>query len=146
MQETPVWCLNREDPLEEGTATYCSILAWRIPWTEEPGWLQSLGLQKVGYDWATKHSTASSLSSTFWDGETDVPGVSLLEGVHAQLCLTCYNPMDCSLQRTWSLAHRKCLIQANYNAKLSSKNFYDVIIQYDHRNFMYKFKYSDFYI
>ena len=39
-----------EDPLEEGTATHCSILAWRIPWTEEPGGLQSMGLQRVGHD------------------------------------------------------------------------------------------------
>ena len=38
-----------EDPLEEGIATHSSILAWRIPWTEEPGGLQSMGLQRVGY-------------------------------------------------------------------------------------------------
>ena len=42
--------LGREDPLEEGTATHSSILAWRIPWTEEPGRLQSIGLQRVGHD------------------------------------------------------------------------------------------------
>ena len=42
--------LGREDPLEEGTATYSSILAWRIPWTEEPGGLWSLGLQRVRQD------------------------------------------------------------------------------------------------
>ena len=45
MQETWVQSLGWEDPLEKGTATYCSILAWRIPWTEEPGGLQSTGLQ-----------------------------------------------------------------------------------------------------
>ena len=39
-----------EDPLEEGMATYSRILAWRIPWTEEPGGLQSMGSQKVGHD------------------------------------------------------------------------------------------------
>ena len=43
MQETWVRSLGGEDPLEKGTATHCSILAWRIPWTEEPGGLQSLG-------------------------------------------------------------------------------------------------------
>ena len=43
-----------EDPLEEGRATHPSILAWRIPWTEEPGGLQSMGLQRVGHDWATE--------------------------------------------------------------------------------------------
>ena len=42
--------LGREDPLEEGMATHSSILAWRIPWTEEPGGLQSTGSQRVGHD------------------------------------------------------------------------------------------------
>ena len=41
---------GREDPLEEGAATHSSILAWRIPWTEEPGGLQSTGLQKVRHN------------------------------------------------------------------------------------------------
>ena len=49
MQETWILSLGWEDPLEEGMATYSSILAWRIPWTEEPGGLQSLGLQRVGH-------------------------------------------------------------------------------------------------
>ena len=43
MQETQVWSLSQEDPLEKGMATHSSILAWRIPWTEEPGGLQSMG-------------------------------------------------------------------------------------------------------
>ena len=47
VQETPVPFLGREDPLEEGKATHSSILAWRIPWTEEPGGLQSTGSQRV---------------------------------------------------------------------------------------------------
>ena len=42
--------LGQEDPLEEGMATHSSILAWRIPWTEEPGGLQSIGSQKVGHN------------------------------------------------------------------------------------------------
>ena len=49
MQETWVQSLGREDPLEKGLATYSSILAWRIPWTEEPGGLSSMGLQRVGH-------------------------------------------------------------------------------------------------
>ena len=53
--ETWVWSLSWEDPLEEGMAVHSSILAWRIPWTEEPGRLQSMGLQRVGHNWATKH-------------------------------------------------------------------------------------------
>ena len=50
MQETWVQSLDWEDPPEEGMATHSSILAWRIPWTEEPGGLQSTGLQRVRYD------------------------------------------------------------------------------------------------
>ena len=55
MQETWVQSLGREDPLEKELATRSSILAWRIPWTEEPGELQSVGLQKS--DSATKQQT-----------------------------------------------------------------------------------------
>ena len=50
MQETWVQSLGREGPLEEGMATHYSILAWRIPWTEEPGRLQPIGSQRVGHD------------------------------------------------------------------------------------------------
>ena len=50
MRETWVQSLSWEDALEEGMATYCSILAWRIPWTEEPGGIQSMGLQGVEHD------------------------------------------------------------------------------------------------
>ena len=56
MQETRVPSLGRENPLEKEMATHSSILAWRIPWTEEPGGLQSTGLQRVGHNWATSLS------------------------------------------------------------------------------------------
>ena len=49
-QETWVPSLGREDPLEKGMATHSSILAWRIPWTEEPGGLQSMGSQRVRHN------------------------------------------------------------------------------------------------
>ena len=49
-REMQVPSLGQEDPLQEGTATHSSILAWRIPWTEEPGGLQSLGSQRVRHD------------------------------------------------------------------------------------------------
>ena len=55
MQETWVQSLRWEDPLEEEMTTYSSILAWVIPRTEEPGWLQSMGSQRVGHNWATEH-------------------------------------------------------------------------------------------
>ena len=50
MQETWVRSLGWEDPLEKAMATHSTILAWRIPWTEEPGGLQSTGSQRVGHD------------------------------------------------------------------------------------------------
>ena len=50
MWKTQVRSLGQEDPLEKGTATHSSILAWRIPWAEEPGWLQSMESQSVGHD------------------------------------------------------------------------------------------------
>ena len=50
MQETWVQSLGWEDPLEKGMATHSSLLAWRIPWTEEPGGLQSTRSQRVGHD------------------------------------------------------------------------------------------------
>ena len=53
MQETWVRSLGREDPLEKEMATHSSTLAWKIPWTEEPGELQSMGSQWIKHDWAT---------------------------------------------------------------------------------------------
>ena len=59
MQETGVRSLGREDPLEKEMATHSSILAWRIPWTEEADGLQSTGSQRVGHDWATSLSLSN---------------------------------------------------------------------------------------
>ena len=56
MQETQVWSLDQEDLLEKEVATCSSILAWRIPWTEEPGDPQSMGSQRIGHDWETSTS------------------------------------------------------------------------------------------
>ena len=50
MQKTQVQSLNLEDPLEKEMATHSSILAWRIPWTEDSGWLLSVGSQRLGHD------------------------------------------------------------------------------------------------
>ena len=57
MQEMWVQSLGQEDPLEEEMATRSNILAWEIPWTEEPGGLQSMGLQRVRRDLVTKQQT-----------------------------------------------------------------------------------------
>ena len=57
MEETQVQSLGREDPLEKEMASQSSILAWRIPWTEEPGGLQSMGSQRVKHNWETNTFT-----------------------------------------------------------------------------------------
>ena len=54
MQETQVWFLGQEDPLEREMSTHSSILSWEILWTEAPGELQSIGSQRVEHDWVTK--------------------------------------------------------------------------------------------
>ena len=54
MQETYIWYLSQEDPLEKEMETHSSIPAWEIPWTEEPGGLQSMGSQRMEHDLATK--------------------------------------------------------------------------------------------
>ena len=65
MWETWVRSLGQEDPLEKGMATHSSILAGRIPRTEEPGGLWSMGLQRIRHDWATKHSSSSCLHTGY---------------------------------------------------------------------------------
>ena len=59
VQETRIWSLDQEDSPGEGKATHSSVLAWRIPWTEEPGGLQSMGSQRVRHDWETNSFTLS---------------------------------------------------------------------------------------
>ena len=58
-----------EDPLEKGMATHSSILAWELPWTEETGKLQSMGLQRIRQDWATFSFTSES---AFWNGKRKI--------------------------------------------------------------------------
>ena len=65
MQETWVWSLGWEDHLGEEMATYSGILAWRIPWTEEPGGLQSTGSQRMWHNWATNTHTHTHTHTSF---------------------------------------------------------------------------------
>ena len=87
-QDTRVRSLGREDTLEEEITTYSNIPAWKIPWTEEPGRIQSKGSQKVGHDWATKHAL-----TTHW---TDLFETSLLAQTVKKLPAT-------QETRVWSL-------------------------------------------
>ena len=70
MQETRVRSLGWEDPLEKEMAIHSSTIAWKIPWTEEPGRLQSMGSQRVGHDWAT--SLAYLLACKVLHGKTQM--------------------------------------------------------------------------
>ena len=63
IQETLVQFLSQEDLLEKGMATHSSVLACRIPWTEEPGELQPMGLQRTGHHWATNTYTVNSVNT-----------------------------------------------------------------------------------
>ena len=60
IQDIQAWSLAQEDPMEKRMTTHSSILAWRIPWTEKPGRLQSMGSQRVRHDWASNTSWCSS--------------------------------------------------------------------------------------
>ena len=65
VQETWVRSLGQEDPLEKDVAPHSSILAWRIPWTEEPSGLQSMGWQRVRHDWVTNTATQCPKNVSF---------------------------------------------------------------------------------
>ena len=82
MQETLVQSLGGEDPLEKETATHSSILAWRDPWTEKPGGLQSTGSQRVGHEWSDLASTLFG----FLTGES-VCGLWTSVASHSSSCL-----------------------------------------------------------
>ena len=112
MWETWVWSLGWEDPLENGMATHFSILAWRIPWTEEPDGLHSKWLQRVGHDWATKHthsSCSNQKSSTREGGQGPLPqlgGDPLIASSSADLSkgfCGCWGPGPSPLSFRWWL-------------------------------------------
>ena len=84
LQEVPDQSLSQEDPLEKGIATHSSIVAWRIPWTEEPGGLQSMELQRVTTERLGTHTNSALLEHSEFSSV-------------AQSCLTLCNPMDCSM-------------------------------------------------
>ena len=76
MQETRVWSLGREGPLEKGMATHSSIVAWRIPWTEQPGGLQSMEWQRLRHDQATNTllmCVSSAVLGSVWSKDPGGP-------------------------------------------------------------------------
>ena len=104
--ETQVQSLGWEDLLEKGMATHSSILAWKIPWMEEPGRLQPMGSQRVGHDWATSlHYTYHVPTHTHWNvtqplkqwNNVICSNMDCCRCSVTQLCLTLCDPMDCSM-------------------------------------------------
>ena len=104
MWETQAWSLGQEDPLEKGTAIHSSILAWRIPWIEEPSEIQSVGSQTVRQDWATdtfKAITSSlSIKIIFFWGKNVAFFPQMERGVYhqRQLILLVILPLTLFLQ------------------------------------------------
>ena len=122
VRETWVWSLGREDPLEKALATHCSTLAWKIPWNEEPGRLQSMGLQRVGHDWATslhffthglkRREIRNSNNTKVYTVKVNLilpcPGVSHLKGYTlSQYCPRSKIPCICK----WSCIYHPPLFQ-----------------------------------
>ena len=101
VQKTHVQYLDQEDPMEEGPATHSSSLASRIPWTEEPGRLQSMGPQRVGHNWATNTHTQTQTHTqrhththtTWWQRWWRAV-------YHSLVCLN-QDPHDLVLNWTW---------------------------------------------
>ena len=89
IQETQVKSLGREDPMEEEMAIHSSILTWRIPWTEEPGGLQSMGSQRVGCYWATNTHIHTYLKKSESDINTTVTWHHVTEKPSRSACAVC---------------------------------------------------------
>jgi len=100
-----------EDSLEKAMATHSSTLAWKIPWTEERGRLQSMGLQRVGHDWTTSltHSHPLFKMNKFHGPQGTIQSLQLIilgcccSCSLAQSCPTLWNPMHCSRQAPLSV-------------------------------------------
>ena len=103
MQETWVWSLGWEDPLEKAMAPHSSTLAWKIPWTEDLGRLQSMGLQRVGHDWA------ASLSQ-WWHNAKLFPYKSVYLQTHSIFHLVLTAPLNLEKQYRALLAEGSSMI------------------------------------
>ena len=131
MRQTQIRSLGQKDPLEKEMATHSSTLAWKMPWTEEPGRLQSMGSQRIGHDWPTSlsfsdysppGSTVHGISQARILEWVAIPFSNSIQSIHykstilwcvcvcvlvAHLCPTLRNPMDYSLPAPLSMAFSK---------------------------------------
>ena len=92
-QETQVRSMGQEDPLEEGMATRCSILAWEIPWTEEPDRLHSMGLQRVRHDLVTKQQQWQQNKLIRRHGEQLQNIINITKGLSIFFFLNVFHPL-----------------------------------------------------
>ena len=87
MQETWVWSLVQEDYLEREMTAHSSILTWEIPWTEEPGGLQSIGLQRVRQDLVTEQQlTSRRRGFNVVKDYLKTPGITVTRGKNIKIC------------------------------------------------------------
>ena len=128
MQETKeMWLpsLGQEDPLKIGTATHSSILAWRIPWTEEPGRLQSMGLQRLRHDWSdlgcmhTENEVYPIYTSLYVPGfmSTCSKNTQLLEDYQSLVELRTWSGCLCGSPCVWTSAPLICNPSPNLLAR-----------------------------
>ena len=96
-----VWSLGQEGPLKKGMATHSSILAWKIPWTEEPGGLHSMGLQRVQHDLATNTFTFTTLQT----GEASALSPAFTLGKDQTQVFLAETPGDSSGRSPWGISH-----------------------------------------
>ena len=101
-QETELWSLCREDPLEKEMATRSSVLAWKTPWTEEPGGLQSTGSQRVRHDWARTRAFLISTSSFVLDTEKNLYLWSWILGIRTYVFQNLRQLSQWILLTSWS--------------------------------------------
>ena len=110
MPDTWVWSLGWEDPLEEGTTTHSSILAWRIPWTEQPGGPQSMGSQRVRHK--EQHSSTSTI--LFWVNKNPMPLHLLEVCVCMYVCMYVYGHNLYTLSYNWGIKIVYNLVNENF--------------------------------
>ena len=123
MRETWVWSLGGEDPMEKEMATHSSILAWKIPWTEEPGGLQSMGSQRVGHDWTTSLSKETKIGLKIYctwpchQNKNQFPPQVSLSHQEASISLLSFSIRG---QTDWKHSHRKLTNLLTWTTALSN--------------------------
>ena len=134
MQETRVRSLGWEDALEEGMAIHSSILAWRIPWTEEPGTLQSMESQRVGHNWrngAHTHRLFATWMAFWWNVCSNLLSVHFLITLwtwnsHPYFCLSSSPPMGAVLSLPFPHCNHRFFLGIPPSAKWFGE-FYSVV-------------------